>query len=139
MTTRHLTIEGRLEQIDEVIDFIGAAAKGAGFDERSRYACQLAASEACENIIIHGYGGDTRDHIQIVTDISPDQLIIELTDSGPAFNPARRPKERLINLQDPQPGGLGLQIIHRVMDAVEHERRGGKNILRMVKKRGRDG
>jgi serine/threonine-protein kinase RsbW len=133
MTTRHLTVEGRLDCIDQIIDFIGLAANGAGFDERTRYACQLAASEACENIIIHGYGVETEEHIQIVTHSTPNRLVIELIDSGPAFDAAKRPKARCIDLEDPQPGGLGLQIIHRVMDQVQYKRRDDKNILRMVK------
>lgn len=135
MTTRRLTVKGRLESIDQVIDFIGAAASGAGFDERTQYACQLAASEACENIILHGYGGGSNDHIRIVTRVFPQGLAIEVTDSGPAFNSAKRPSAPTINLEDPEPGGLGLQIIHRVMDSVQYERRGSQNILRMVKQR----
>jgi serine/threonine-protein kinase RsbW len=134
MTTRHLTIEGRLEEIDAIIDFIGDAARHAGFDQRTTYACQLATSEAIENIIIHGYGVRNQEEIEIRTRISPEHLEIVVKDSAPPFNSAVIPKEKKINTTDPKPGGLGLMIIHRVMDEVEYDRRGGLNILRMVKR-----
>lgn len=138
MTTRNLTIEGRLEEIDTIIDFIGDAARKAGFDERTTYSCQLATSEACENIIIHGYGVNNRlEEIEILTRSSPRELEIVVKDTAPPFDSAITPKDTEINTSDPKPGGLGLMIIHHVMDEVEYDRRGRMNILRMVKRTSR--
>jgi serine/threonine-protein kinase RsbW len=46
-----LTVAGNFENLARISDFIEQAAAGAGLDERSIYAMQMAVDEACTNII----------------------------------------------------------------------------------------
>jgi len=132
--TRRLTIPGRFDQIEAACDFVEAGAMDAGFDEPTSYACQLAVAEACENIVKHGYGTGRPGEICVEVVSSRGQLTIRLEDTGPPFNAARRPRPPADDQADPPVGGLGLVIIHRVMDRVTYLRRTGVNRLTMRKR-----
>jgi anti-sigma regulatory factor (Ser/Thr protein kinase) len=134
MQERELTVPGRLDQIEKVCSLVGEAARGAGFGSRQAYACQLAVTEACENIIKHGYGREDAGDIHAIVRSQPGELTVELLDSAPPFNPAARPPDRTWTEQDPPVGGLGLVIIHRVMDEVKYRRKGRQNRLFLRKR-----
>ena len=134
MTVRRQTFPGRLDQIEVICRVVDEGARDAGFDRSTSYACQLAVSEACENIVKHGYGVEGGGKIDVAIWSEPGELTIELRDSAPPFNPARRPDQQKWTEKDPPVGGLGLLIIHRVMDEIEYHRRGGENRLRMRKR-----
>jgi anti-sigma regulatory factor (Ser/Thr protein kinase) len=132
--SRRLTIPGQLDQIEAACECVEAGARDAGFDESTSYACQLAVAEACENIVKHGYGSSQPGEICIVVSASPGVLTVHLEDTGEPFNQARRPRQQAWDENDPPVGGLGLLIIHRVMDRVRYLRRGGVNRLTMSKR-----
>lgn len=134
MPIRRLTIPGRLDQIEAACDCVEAGARDAGFDESTSYACQLAVAEACENIVKHGYGSSPPGEICIAVTASPGALTVRLEDSGQPFNQARRPRQQPWDEDDPPVGGLGLLIIHRVMDRVRYLRKAGVNRLTMSKR-----
>jgi serine/threonine-protein kinase RsbW len=131
--TRRLTIPGRLDQIEAACDCVEAGAVDAGFDESTSYACQLAVAEACENIVKHGYGRAHRGEITLLARAAPGEIRLELRDSAPPFNPSGLPPDQPWTEDNPPVGGLGLQIMHRVMDEVSYRREHGQNRLRMRK------
>ena len=131
MVKKHMKIDGHLDQIERVGRFIQEAAQDAGFDEMESYACELAVSEACENIILHGYGDDSTGEIEVSVQTEPDNITIELWDDAPPFNPANGSTKIDWSIENPPVGGLGLVIMHKVMDDVEYSRKRGRNQLRM--------
>jgi serine/threonine-protein kinase RsbW len=112
---------------------VDQGARSAGFDDRTSYACQLAVTEACENIILHGYRKKAEGEIRVTTRSRPGELIVDIVDTAPPFNPTRVPTEEDWPAADPPVGGRGLLIIRRVMDEVRYRRRGNRNVLRMRK------
>lgn len=136
MFSLNLTIPAQLDRIEAICDAVDSAAAAAGFDERTRYSCQLAASEACENIVKHGYGDQSSGNIEVRLRSNPSDLTIELIDTAPPFNPASPPVAAPWSVDDPPVGGLGLLIIHRVMDQVKYRRGHGQNRLVMRKHAG---
>ena len=133
MPERKVTVPARLDQIETVCDLVGESALEAGFTDQDSYRCQLAAGEACENIILHGYQKETGGDITVTVEFDPGQLTIILCDQAPPFNPAESPPSREWSVEDPPIGGLGLVIIHKVMDEVDYTRIKGENCLRMKK------
>lgn len=99
------------------------------------YACQLAVSEAIENIIRHGYGREVPNEIEVTISSEPGELNIELTDDAEPFNPTNQGKVQEWTEDDPPVGGLGIQIIHRIMDDVEYKREAGRNRLTLQKRK----
>ncbi len=133
MADQSLSVPGRLDQIEVIGRLVDQGAQEAGFDDLTSYCCQLAVGEACENIILHGYGEEGLGDIEIQVDSNPGQLSITLCDTAPPFNAAKKPTDEELDQVDPPIGGLGLKIIHKVMDRIEYSRRGNQNQLTLFK------
>jgi anti-sigma regulatory factor (Ser/Thr protein kinase) len=133
MAIHRLNIPAALDEIESVCKTVDSAAIASLFDERASYICQLAVSEACENVIKHGYGKNKEGRISITIRSHPGKLVIELCDDAPPFNPAKKPKSVKIDKNNPPVGGLGIPIMHRAMDEVKYRRRAERNYLKLVK------
>ncbi len=117
----------RYEHIEAICDLVERAAADAGFDDHAQYACQLAIGEACENIICHGYKEIKDGKIYVKVQASPGELTVELEDTAPPFDPSKKVKNHCC-VEDLE-GGLGLPILHKVMDEIEYTREGDTNRL----------
>ena len=77
---------------------------------------KLALTEACTNSVRHAYGETANGGIvEIVYELHPDRLAIEVTDDGGGFDPDAR-REAAESLAE---GGLGISIIRSIADEVE--------------------
>jgi serine/threonine-protein kinase RsbW len=105
-----------------------------GIEEREvlTYNVQLAAHEACANIIDHAYAGELERRIEIMLTLAgpPRQLIIDLHDTGSAFDLSSVPAPDLDQAHD---HGYGLFLIRSLMDEVTYTPRSGSNHWCMVK------
>lgn len=93
----------------------------------------LIIDEACQNIIRHGYGGDSDQWIEIEMALEDFGLVILLRDfANPVDAAAIEPRD----LDDVRPGGLGVHFIREIMDEIGYLPREGDygNLLRMVKR-----
>ncbi len=133
MHSEKISIPARFEELEAVCDLVDRAAREAGLTEATNYACQLAAGEACENIISHGYKDEGCGEIEIQVLAKPGELTIELSDTAPPFDPTSVPNSKIEDRVEDQIGGLGLPIIRRVMDEIEYSRQGDSNRLTLRK------
>jgi len=133
MAVMKLSIPAYHKEIKNLCDLTGKAANEALFTRRTAYACQLAVGEACENIINHGYKQEGIGQIELTAESSPGRLKLVLRDSAPPFNSAIKPDHLHWQEEDPPVGGLGLRIIHRVMDRVKYKRIKNYNVLELQK------
>lgn len=81
----------------------------------------LAIDEACSNAIRHSYGGECDRFVELT--LRSDDLGVEvrLCDQGKPCPPENR-ERRSLEIPDPdrlEPGGLGVQLMHRAFDEVE--------------------
>jgi serine/threonine-protein kinase RsbW len=92
---------------------------------------KLALTEACSNSVRHAYP-DRDGVVEIVYDLLPDRLVIEVTDDGEGFEPGERLPDEDDELSE---GGLGIAIIRAIADELEIETgTGGRGSrLRFVK------
>jgi len=98
--------------------------------ESLSYQLQLAAQEVCANIIDHAYQGmdGNRIWIEFQLDESVPQLTALFSDEGQPFNNAEP------NLSDlPGEGGMGLFLIHQLVDHVEYQRTQNRNTWVLTK------
>lgn len=143
MSARHAQIELRITSRPELLAaaraLVEAAALRLGFDEPTAGRITLAVDEAMTNVIRHGYAGAQGEPVWVRIDPIDDRgapavcFIVE--DQCRGVDPAHiqpRPIDAL------RLGGLGVRIIHEVMDSVEYRRRDtGEGVsLRMVKRLG---
>jgi anti-anti-sigma factor len=132
--TRQLTVRGRYDCIPSVTAFVSEAALSAGLDEDAAFHCKMAVDEACTNVIEHAYGGEDIGAIQITCTIERGRCVIEIIDHGHQFNPDTVPVPKVSsNIDEINPGGIGLHLMRKMMDDVQFHFEEGRNILRMVK------
>lgn len=81
---------------------------------------KLALTEACTNSVRHAYpgGGGV---VEIVYDLQPDRLVIEVADDGEGFDP----QEQVTAEDEIVEGGLGIAIIRAIADEFEIGSRAG--------------
>jgi serine/threonine-protein kinase RsbW len=93
---------------------------------------KLALTEACSNSVRHAYGSSEDGHVEIVYELAPEQIAIEVVDDGEGFDPA---VEGDLAGGDLSEGGLGIAIIRAIADEFEIESSAGTrgSRLRFVK------
>jgi serine/threonine-protein kinase RsbW len=92
---------------------------------------KLALTEACTNSVRHAYQDDGEGTVEILYELEPDRLAVEVGDDGPGFEPSTLLADGENELAE---GGLGIAIIRALADEVEiGDRSGGGSRLRFVK------
>jgi serine/threonine-protein kinase RsbW len=130
-----IVIPGIQDRVPDVCDFVVAAARRAGLNERAVYHCQMAVDEACTNIIEHGFGtADTVGEIEVLCQDTETTYVIRITDDSPPFNPlARSDPNPDTPLHEREPGGWGIYFIKKMMDDAQYSLEDSRNVLTIVK------
>ena len=125
----------RFDHLRAISVFVMDAIKESPFDERQRYAIDLAVDEACSNVIDHAYGGEDRGEIRILLDLNDKGLKITIQDDGTPFEPEDVAEPDLISpLETRCERGLGVYLIREVMDEAAYDfSTPGVNQLTLVK------
>ena len=98
------------------------------------YAVNLAIDEILTNTISYGYEDDERHQIEIIVRVEAEALVVVIVDDSMPFDLALAPERDLeASLEDTPLGGLGLFLVHRMMDSVEYRREEGCNVVTLVK------
>jgi len=109
-----LTAIGRLQELEEEV--LGDL--------------KLALTEACTNSVRHAYA-DGAGTVEIVYELYPDRLVIEVSDTGEGFEPIDGDG---MDPEELSEGGLGIAIIQSLADELQIDaREGGGSRLRFVK------
>lgn len=135
------TFDANFENLDEIRELVGGAARQAGFSDKEIYAIQLAADEASSNIIEHAYAGAKGGKIEIEINISGKELKISMRDHGKSFDPSSVPEPNVkADLSERKIGGLGMYLMRKLMDEVTYESSPeAGNLLTMIKRMGDSG
>ena len=98
------------------------------------YAVNLAVDEILTNTISYGYEDDERHQIEIIVRVEAEALVVVIVDDSMPFDLALAPERDLeASLEDTPLGGLGLFLVHRMMDSVECRREEGCNVVTLIK------
>jgi anti-anti-sigma factor len=132
---RQLTMRGRYDSIPVITQFVGEAAQAAYLDDDAVFHCQMAVDEACTNIVEHAYNGEDKGDIEIACFVEPGSCEIQIVDHGRPFDPDSVPAPKIgVNLDQVQPGGIGLHLMRQLMDEVRFEFSAQGNKLTMIKR-----
>jgi serine/threonine-protein kinase RsbW len=128
-------IPSRTEALSGVRQLVEQEAMRFGFDMETAFRLALAVDEACTNIIKHSYEGNPAQTFDIEIATVGDRFIVNLTDHGKHFDPCSLPKIDMKHyFEQMRRGGLGVHIIHLVMDDVKYNVTSNQlNQLHMVK------
>jgi len=113
--TVRLTIPARPEYISLCRLALTGISRLRPLSEELLADLKLALTEAASNSVRHAYDDHAGGLVEIVYELYPDRLVIEVIDDGGGFKPAasEAAKESLSE------GGLGIAIIRAIADEVE--------------------
>jgi serine/threonine-protein kinase RsbW len=131
-----LRFSSKFENLDEIRDHVGSMARDAGFGEKAVYAVQLAADEAASNIIEHAYEGRPEESFLLRCRYANDRLIMTFLDHGTAFDFSRvETPDVSADLSKRKIGGLGIFLMHKLMDEVAYRVTKSGNYLSLIKRK----
>jgi serine/threonine-protein kinase RsbW len=126
----------KFENLDDVREYVGRRARAAGFSDKTVYAVQLAADEAASNIIEHAYAGRRDQFFSLKCDCKNNQLIMTFVDQGQPFDFSKVDvPDVTADLSKRKIGGLGIFLMHKLMDEVSYSITGTGNFLTLVKRK----
>ncbi len=122
--------------IDHLGDFIQALShwleqQGMTRDKITRV--QLAVEEALVNVIRYAYQEGAAGEVELRGELAGDQrLVIEIMDGGVPFNVCAVPQPDVnCGIKERKVGGLGVYLIHKMVDELCYRREGDRNVLTM--------
>jgi len=130
-------MRGGTEELSGVQVWLESELREAGIGDDLAGELQLAAEEVLANVIHHAHHDLPDAAAEIVLRFDPDEIMLQFSDSGPAFNPLEEAPEPDLDLppEERPIGGLGVLLCKRLADRIEYRREEGRNILRFVKRR----
>ena len=135
-----LTIDSRLENIGLLGLAVQTLCADLGFSKVEAYQIQLCVVEAVTNVVKHAYRGQPGKEATVVATLHPQRISFQVLDTGETMESlSRAPREfDPADLAALPESGMGLHLIHTIMDEVDYQTTGGVNILTMTKHLSRD-
>jgi len=99
------------------------------------YQIETCIVEAVTNVIKHAYRNETGHDVTVFIKLYLDQITFLVCDTGKSMNPEQSADlefdpDDLENLPE---GGMGLFIIHKIMNEVSYKTIENRNVLTMTK------
>ena len=135
-TYKEKDFEASLDNITEMLDFIGNFGEEHDFPEVFKNQLVVVGDELLSNIIKHGYGKDGGEiFVRLMFDKDKNEFVLTIIDKAPAFNQLEVVKPEVgTNAKKQAIGGLGIIIVKKIMSEYAYDRINDKNIL-VLKKR----
>lgn len=132
---KELTLEATLENIEAVTEFVNAELMARGCSEKTQTLIDIAIDEIFSNIAYYAYApenGMITVRVEIADGAS--SAVVSFIDRGVPYNPLEREDpDTTLPTEKRKPGGLGIFMVKKSMDAVKYEYRDGQNILSIKK------
>jgi len=130
--TVRLQLPAELDHLPALLDHIREIAQNAQLVEAQISRLELAVEETLVNVFSYAYDEQTRADGAVFCEVTirADGLTVEIIDHGPPFDPLARPDpDTTLELEQRQPGGLGILLIKTLVDEARYRREDGRNVL----------
>jgi serine/threonine-protein kinase RsbW len=135
------TIESNLKNVFLIGLAVNKISSHIGLNELESYRLELCVVEAVNNAIIHAYDKEAGNKVEVVFNIYPDRLVLDVYDTGKPMQGNLLEQKDISSLEfepgdlDSIPeGGRGIAIMKEIMDSMDYKTEDGKNCLTMTKK-----
>ena len=101
------------------------------------YQVNLSLDELLTNTINYGYEDGARHEIRIDLSIEGTRLLVRIEDDARQFDLTDTDPNRAdtdSGLDQRMPGGLGIFLVHQMMDTVSYRRENNRNVVLLGKK-----
>ncbi len=131
-----LNLHATPEEVMRAVETLQEFGRQQKIPERTIFGLALALEECGSNVVNHALKRDPQKTFQVTLDFTEGNLVIELRDRGPEFDPTRAPVVEKSLDDDRPPGGWGIQLVRHYTDEMVYRRENGENVLRLSKKLG---
>ena len=129
-----LVIKNNVREMPKFGEFVKSMFGKMGLDKSMSRNIRLAVEEAVVNVMSYAYPAGEEGEIEIRLMSDGTVLRTVIIDSGVAFDPTIEKKaDPSLPPEERQIGGLGILLYRELMDSINYEREGGKNILTLNK------
>ncbi len=130
-----MSIANDVHEIARVAERVDEFCEARGIGLKTAYAVNVSIDEVLTNTIHYGYDDDGLHRIGIGVRQEADRVVVAIEDDGREFDPSGPPPEVDFDatLQERAVGGLGLFLVHELMDRVDYRRADGRNFTTLTK------
>lgn len=133
--TATLTVPARREAFAALSAWLEARLAPLNPSPKARRQLLVAADEILTNVASYAYPPDAPGELQVTLRHAEGTLSLTFADRGVPYDPLTAPPPDLsLPLAERAPGGLGLFIVRKTMDAVDYRRDGDRNVLTLTKR-----
>ena len=132
---KELTVEAKVENLDEVIEFVDSQLEIYDCPMKIQTQIDIAVEELFVNIAHYAYKPETGSAtLRVEVQEVPLSVIITFIDSGIPYDPLAKPDPDItLPAEEREIGGLGIYMVKKSMDNISYEYKDGKNILTIQK------
>lgn len=121
------------DHLEEIADFIERSLNDLDIQDKYRGHICIAIDEAVTNIALYAYP-NAKGNVRITIERLEDRVLVEIVDSGIAFNPLNHPvPDVTLSIEKRLIGGLGVHLMRNMMDETHYRRINNTNCLSLVK------
>jgi serine/threonine-protein kinase RsbW len=121
-------------QLSDLRQFLEGILYETSLTEIEQHQVILAVEEVCANLIIHSHDCNSKEYVDLNVKASPNLVLFEILDYGKGFNILEYQEPEISQvIKSKRKGGLGIILVKRIMDKIEFESFGNKNICRLYK------
>ena len=132
---RTLVLRNDIREIARLAAFIDDLAGEAHLDAALAMSLNLALEEAVTSVVMYAYPPGQPGKLELVAERGEGFLRFVITDAGKPFDPTAVPDvDVTLGVEERPVGGLGVFLMRRIMDEIRYARRGGQNVLILLKK-----
>ena len=123
-----------VHQVPEVNKFVTSVGQRLNLEPSLVPQLMLAVEEAVVNVMNYAYPIGTQGDITIEAKATGQWLKFIISDEGKAFDPTQGGNaDTSLSAEDRPIGGLGILLVRSLMDSINYEYNGGKNVLTLMK------
>jgi serine/threonine-protein kinase RsbW len=128
--------QARLRMLHDALAFVSEFAAANELTERDLLRLQLVVEELFTNTIMHGYGNECDEPIEISLRAAPGEVRVRYEDEAHTYDPARtlaEAHEKVTGPVEQRPiGHLGVHLVAAIVDDMRYARVGRRNRLQIV-------
>lgn len=132
---REITIEAKLENLDEVLGFVDGQLEELECPMKAQMQIDVAVEEIFVNIASYAYAPGVGDAVvRFESSQDPASVTITFIDSGVPYDPVQKDDPDVtLSAEERGIGGLGIYMAKKAMDDMKYVYRDGQNILSISK------
>ncbi|MBQ7253995.1 MAG: SpoIIE family protein phosphatase [Bacteroidales bacterium] len=130
----NLTLKNDVKEIARLGDFIKSFLSRLHLEPKTAANIRLALEEIVVNAVSYAYPEGTEGEITVEASSDCSKAVFTVTDNGQPFDPTKVESADIsVDIENRPIGGLGLLLARKIMDSIEYQRNGSRNVLTLSK------